>query len=143
VPARQAPPAGAVPLIFDDDPWSDLRRHAARLSPAPTVRLITVGDAAAARARLGFAAGLFPAAGLTVASEGGAIACLCGSDEAYAAGARDAARAARAAGVRRVLLAGKPAADRENVWRAAGVDDFVFAGSDVVSALAACLEVLG
>jgi methylmalonyl-CoA mutase len=61
-------------------------------------------------------------------------ACLCSSDEIYALHAADTAKALKAAGCRRVFLAGRPG-EGEAELRRAGVDDFIFAGSDVLSIL--------
>jgi len=65
---------------------------------------------------------------------GTAAACICGSDQDYADHAEAAAAALKAAGAKRVLLAGRPGAN-EARFHAAGVDDFVFAGCDMVAAL--------
>ncbi len=93
-------------------------------------------------ARTGFAASLLAVGGLQ--AETGAVGdysatlspvvVLCGSDAAYQAETVDAARRLKIAGARRVWLAGRPR-ELEPAWREAGVDDFVFTGCDVVSAL--------
>jgi methylmalonyl-CoA mutase len=44
------------------------------------------------------------------------------------------AKAFKASGVKGVVLAGRPG-EFERAWRAAGVDAFVFAGSDAVATL--------
>ncbi len=62
------------------------------------------------------------------------VACLCGSDERYAAEAETAARALKASGARRVVLAGRPGA-LEAPLRAAGVDAFIYVGCDVLTTL--------
>jgi methylmalonyl-CoA mutase len=62
------------------------------------------------------------------------LACLCGADETYAGHATAFARAIKAAGAKGLALAGEPGAD-EAAWRAAGVDEFIFAGGNAVAAL--------
>jgi methylmalonyl-CoA mutase len=65
---------------------------------------------------------------------GAALACLCSSDKVYAEQATTAAKALQAAGVKHIYLAGRPG-EQEASYRAAGVNDFVFAGGDVLAAL--------
>ncbi len=62
------------------------------------------------------------------------FACLCGDDRTYAAEAEACARAAKTSGVKGLCLAGRPG-DAEAALRAAGVDDFIFAGCDAIAAL--------
>lgn len=109
------------------------------------------------RARVDFAAGLFPAAGIEVALSGAGedpaalaaafaasgcpAAVLCGSDETYAAYGAAAARALKEAGCRTLVLAGRPGG-QEAELRAAGVDSFVFLGADLAAALRFLLEQL-
>ena len=64
------------------------------------------------------------------------LACLCGSDDAYAREGENAAKALRAAGASRIYLVGEPGT-REGQLRAAGVDAFIFAGCDALSILRA------
>ena len=49
------------------------------------------------------------------------------------------AKAIKASGVKGLALAGRPGED-EAKWRAAGVDDFIFAGADAVATLAGPLS---
>ena len=67
-------------------------------------------------------------------ASGAPLACLCGGDEAYARQAEAFAKAIKASGAKGLLLAGRPG-ENEARWRAAGVDDFIFAGGDAVAAL--------
>jgi methylmalonyl-CoA mutase len=67
-------------------------------------------------------------------ASGAQLACLCGADEAYVAKAEAFAKAIKAVGVKRLALAGPPG-DHEAIWRAAGVDDFIFVGADALGAL--------
>ena len=75
-------------------------------------------------------------------ASGAAMACLCGTDEAYAEHAEAYAAALKAAGARAVYLAGRPG-EREAAWRAAGVDGFLYAGMDIVAALEEVLRRAG
>ncbi len=67
-------------------------------------------------------------------TSGAALACLCSDDETYAAQAAAFAAAVKAAGVKCLVLAGRPG-DLEPRLRSAGVDDFIFLGGDAVAAL--------
>jgi methylmalonyl-CoA mutase len=67
-------------------------------------------------------------------ASGAALACLCSSDKIYAAQATAAAKALQAAGAKHIYLAGR-AGEQEAAFRAAGVNDFVFAGGDALAAL--------
>ena len=67
-------------------------------------------------------------------ASGAELACLCSDDETYAARGEAFASAVKAAGVKGLILAGRPG-DLEARLRAAGVDDFIFLGGDAVAAL--------
>ena len=67
-------------------------------------------------------------------ASGARLVCLCGTDDAYAEEAEAFAKALKASGVNGVALAGRPGKS-ERAWRAAGVDEFIFAGSDAVATL--------
>jgi methylmalonyl-CoA mutase len=67
-------------------------------------------------------------------ASGAPLACLCSSDKVYAGQAAGAAKALQAAGARHIYLAGR-AGEQEAALRAAGVNDFVFAGGDALAAL--------
>ena len=62
------------------------------------------------------------------------LACVCSSDEIYAACAPAAARALAAAGATHIYLAGRP--KEQDTLKAAGVGTFIFAGCDVLAVLA-------
>lgn len=124
-----------------------LRERAAAASTRPKVWLATLGGAADHATRVGFAESLFAAGGVT--AESGPVeaydpaafplAVICASDALYAEQAEAAARALKAAGARRLCLAGRPG-EQEPALRAAGVDGFVYAGCDAVQALTAALD---
>jgi methylmalonyl-CoA mutase len=68
-------------------------------------------------------------------ASGAKLACLCGSDAAYAEQAASAAKVLTEAGAI-VHLAGRPS-ELEAALKAAGVKSFVFVGYDVLSTLQA------
>jgi len=72
-------------------------------------------------------------------ASGAKLACLCGSDEGYAAEATQAAKALAEAGAT-IWLAGRPG-ELEGRLREAGVENFVFAGTDAVAALQDALAI--
>src|SRR5579872_6031407 len=148
-------PARAAPLAPHrlSEPFEVLRDASDAMLAAtgvrPRVFLANLGPIAAFNARATFAKSLFEAGGVeTLGNDGFAnakeaaraftesgarLACLCSSDEIYAASAEDAARALAAAGAR-VWMAARPS-EREAALRAAGVKNFIFAGCDVLEAL--------
>lgn len=73
-------------------------------------------------------------AGAAFAASGALVACICGGDATYDLLAEATAMALKSAGATKVLLAGKPGAN-EAARVAAGVDQFLFAGQDVIAAL--------
>jgi methylmalonyl-CoA mutase len=141
-PIRLAEPFEALRADFD--------AMAAASGTRPKVFLAVIGPVAAFTARATFARNLFEAGGFdapipepfadTAAvaaafkASGAAIACLCSTDELYAAEAADVAKALKAAGARQLWLAGRPG-DQEASLKSAGVDGFIQAGGDVLEVL--------
>jgi methylmalonyl-CoA mutase len=76
----------------------------------------------------------FAALAAAFRASGAVLACLCSSDNIYARQAAAAAKALQAADARHIYLAGRPG-EREAALRAAGVNDFVFAGGDALATL--------
>jgi methylmalonyl-CoA mutase len=74
-------------------------------------------------------------------ASGAALACICSSDQIYAAEALAAARALTAAGARHIYLAGRPG-DLETALKAAGVQSFIYAGCNAVATLNAAYDAL-
>jgi methylmalonyl-CoA mutase len=115
-------------------------------SPRPEVLLVTLGTFAESRGRVGFARNLFSAGGVACSESAevtpAKVACLCGTDESYAVSAVEVAKALKAGGCKRLYLAGKPG-ELEADLRSAGVDAFIFVGSDVVAVLTDLLAVCG
>ena len=81
-------------------------------------------------------------AGRAFAASGATVACLCSSDAVYGELAEATASLLRTAGAERVYLAGRPR-EQEAALRAAGVDDFIFAGIDAVATLGRLQQELG
>jgi methylmalonyl-CoA mutase len=67
-------------------------------------------------------------------ASGAALACLCSQDKVYAAQAIAAAKALQTAGAKHIYLAGR-ASEQQAALRAAGVNDFIFAGGDALTVL--------
>lgn len=74
------------------------------------------------------------AAAAAFKTSGASAACICSSDAVNATLAEPTARALKAAGAKLVLMAGRPG-DNEAALRAAGVDQFLFAGADAIAVL--------
>jgi len=116
----------------------------------PKVFLASLGTPADFTARATFARSFFETGGIEAIdtegfsdptalaaafkTSGAALACLCSSDKVYAEQATAAAKALQAAGVNHIYLAGRPG-EQEASLRAAGVNDFVFAGGDALAVL--------
>ncbi|MCX7325039.1 MAG: methylmalonyl-CoA mutase subunit beta [Hyphomicrobiales bacterium] len=129
----------------------------------PRLFVAVLGRASDVAARIGFTRGFFEAGGIeTIVSDGfaeadgstdlvaltdaykasaAAIACLCGTDESYAAEGTDAAMALAVSGANSLWLAGRPG-ELEAGLRAAGANGFIFAGCDMLNALKEALDVL-
>ncbi len=67
-------------------------------------------------------------------ASGAVLTCLCSSDKVYAGQAAAAAKALQAADAKHIYLAGRPG-EQEAALRAAGVDDFIFAGGNALATL--------
>lgn len=157
---REAAPStaahGGLPVVRRDEAFEELRArsdaHLAATGSRPRVFIAALGPAAAHTARASFAANLFQAGGIepvhepvrvdaasaaeAFAAAGTDVACLCSSDALYAEQAGEVAAALVSAGARRVYLAGRPG-------DYAGVDEYVFAGCDVVAVLSSVLDRMG
>lgn len=149
--ALQAEP---LPSFRLSEPFESLRDRADALTQRPVVFLATLGSIADFTGRAGFARNLFESGGLAAPSgdgfakdgatdldalvgafrsSGAKLACLCGTDAAYASEGAAAAEALAAAGAT-VWSAGRPA-DNEAMLNKAGVSSFIFMGCDVVETL--------
>jgi methylmalonyl-CoA mutase len=121
-----------------------------RTGRRPTVFLANLGPKAEFDTRARWARNLFAAGGIAASAEegfetpeaaaqafrasGAAVACLCSSDRLYGTIGVAAAEALSAAGAARLYLAGQPG-DREAEFKAAGVEEFLFEGIDVLDLL--------
>lgn len=135
-------------------PFEALRDRAEAAAARPAVFLATLGTVADFTARAGFARNLFEAGGIAAAggdsfakdgatdldalvdgfrASGARLACLCGSDAAYAEQGAAAAEVLVKAGAT-VWVAGRPA-ESEAALNQAGVTSFIFAGCDAVETL--------
>jgi methylmalonyl-CoA mutase len=155
------PPAGEAKVTFQPlapmrlaEPFEALRdasdRALKETGARPEIFLASMGTPENFTARATFARNLFEAGGFAAPENdgfweiptlvhhfkksGARLACICSSDAVYATNAADAAKALHEAGATYVVLAGRPG-DDEAALRAAGVDDFVFAGCDALAAL--------
>ncbi|MEV7403539.1 methylmalonyl-CoA mutase small subunit [Streptomyces sp. NPDC091267] len=151
-----AAPQGGLPVVRRDEAFEELRArsdaHLAATGRRPRVFIAALGPAAAHTARASFAANLFQAGGIepvheplrvdassaaaAFAASGTDVACLCSSDALYAEQAGEVAEALVSAGAQRVYLAGRPGDH-------SGVDEYVFAGCDVVAVLSSVLDRMG
>jgi methylmalonyl-CoA mutase len=153
-PEALAPAEGALAPLRLAEPFERLRAKsdaiAERTGSRPRVYLAALGPEPRHRSRVAYMREWLEAGGFEAFYDGGSataeeaverlkasgapLACLCGDDVSYAAQAGAVARSIKASGVKGLALAGRPG-DREPEWRAAGVDDFIFAGGDAVAAL--------
>jgi methylmalonyl-CoA mutase len=145
-----------LPRIRLAAPFEKLRDAAHAKNPR--VFLASLGTPADFTARATFAKNFFEAGGIAAPGNdgfkdesdlmeafrqsGALIACLCSSDEIYGNMAGPAADALKLAGAKAVYLAGRPG-EHEAAWRKAGVDSFIFAGSDALAALQQIHVILG
>jgi methylmalonyl-CoA mutase len=73
---------------------------------------------------------------------GAPLACICSSDAVYASEAANAAQALTQAGAKHIYLAGRPG-DLEAALKAAGVQDYIYMGCDMLATLQAAHAMLG
>ncbi|GAB3909937.1 methylmalonyl-CoA mutase family protein [Kibdelosporangium lantanae] len=146
-----AQPSGGLPQVRFAEAYEELRDLSDAQAVRPKVFLATIGPVAAHTTRATFAANLFQAGGIETpnagattspaevaqafALSGAEVACVCGTDKAYAEQAAEVARALADAGAAKVLLAGK--------GDYPGVDGYVHIGVDVLAVLRDTLTVLG
>ena len=116
----------------------------------PRVFLANLGTPADFTARATFAKSFFEVGGIEAAgpegfvdpaalsaalkASGAVLACICSSNKVYAEQAESTAKALQAAGAKHIYLAGR-AGEQEAALRAAGVNEFIFAGGDALAAL--------
>jgi methylmalonyl-CoA mutase len=154
-------PAGEAKFKFDAlppmrlaAPFERLRDRSDQIlkdtGARPKVFLANLGTPADFAARAAFAKSFFETGGIEAVdiegfndpialaaafrASGAGLACLCSSDKIYSQRAVAAAKALQAADAKHIYLAGRPGA-QEAALRAAGVNDFVFAGGDALTVL--------
>ncbi len=135
-------------------PFEDLRdasdHVSARAGHTPTVFLASLGSVADHTVRTTWVKNQLAVAGIAslisdgyasledavaaFKSSGARTACVCSSDAIYAVRAASTVKALIEAGAERVLLAGQPG-ELEAGLRAAGVDQFLFAGQNAIEVL--------
>jgi methylmalonyl-CoA mutase len=158
-PAAPAPPRGGLPQVRYAQPYEDFRDLSdatlAASGARPTVFLATLGPVSAHTARAGFAANLLQAGGIDTptagatddveqvvaafTASGATVACVCGTDGAYAEQVAEVVPALKRAGAQAVLLAGAATPEHTD----AGLDGFLFRGCDVIAVLATVYDHLG
>jgi methylmalonyl-CoA mutase len=136
-----------------------LRDRSEAKSPRPSVFFANLGPLAQFGPRAQFARNLFAAGGVGSVGEEteyatrdamieklrenrARVAVICGADAVYAEHGENAAQRLKAGGADWVILAGKPG-EHEAALRAAGVDQFVFAGQDALKELETLHAALG
>ncbi len=145
---------GGLPVVRYAQAFERLRArsdaHLAATGERPKIFLATLGPVATHTARAAFATNAFGAGGIAAENpgavvdavaafqrSGATIACLAGTDSAYAEHAEQLAAALKQVGAHRVLLAGKSAADLSNV------DTYLDTGCDVLAIMTDALDALG
>ena len=149
-----------LPAIRLAEPFEKLRdaadRALAKSGSRPKVFLANLGTPAEFNARATFAKNFFEAGGIEALTNdgfaddeamskafkasGASLACLCSSDDVYAARAANAAKALAAAGASHIYLAGRP--KDADALKAAGIGGFIFAGCDALVTLQAAHRLL-
>ncbi|MTW15125.1 methylmalonyl-CoA mutase [Rhodoplanes serenus] len=135
----------------------------AKTGARPKVFLANLGRLAAFTARATFTKNFFEAGGIQAVTNdgfevdgktdlaalaaafkasGAQLACLCSSDDGYAAEAVEAAKALIAAGCANIYLAGRPG-EREAEFKAAGIGHAIFMGCDVLATLTEAQKLAG
>jgi methylmalonyl-CoA mutase len=153
-PPAMAMRAEPLPSLRLSEPFEALRaasdRQLAAAGERPRIFLANLGPLAEHGARATWIRNLLAAGGIDAltndgftnsadtgkafSESGAAIVCICGSDETYGQMVEATASLLKQAGADRVYVAGRPG-DNEAGWRQAGVDAFLYAGIDVLSAL--------
>jgi len=141
------------------EPFEALRDISDRMAKAsgqrPKIFLANLGTAAEFTARGTFAKNFFEAGGIEAVggegdaqglasaftASGAALACLCSTDDRYDKEAAAVAQALKMAGAKYIYLAGRPG-ERENAFKSAGVQAFIYDGCDVLATLRHAYDIL-
>jgi methylmalonyl-CoA mutase len=144
------------------EPFESLRdrsdHYLAAQGTRPKIFLSNIGTAADFTARASFAKSLFEAGGIEAIDtngfsdmnalaaafqkSGSSLACICSSDKMYEKLAAEAAKALQQVGAKYIYLAGQPG-ELEASLRTAGINEFAYAGADVVATLNAAYDHMG
>ena len=150
-----------IPLRRPAEPFERLRDaaddYADRTGARPQVFLANLGKPSEFSGPARYAANLFASGGIEAVSgdgseiadgaakafksSGAKIACLCSSDDVYASRGAQAAEALGKAGAEYICLAGRPG-DLRKTLKAAGVEEFIHKGCDMVEALKKAQDIL-
>ena len=161
VPAGPATTIEALPAVRNGSEFEALRDASDALAATderPSIFMANLGPVAAHTARATYAKNFFEAGGVKAVGDVGhdtadaaaeafiasglEVAVICGSDSLYAELAAPVATALKKAGARRVYLAGNPG-DARGDYEAAGVDEFVYVGVNVLDTLTRLLKMQG
>ncbi|MCP5364231.1 MAG: methylmalonyl-CoA mutase small subunit [Hyphomicrobiales bacterium] len=132
--------------------------YKAKTGHYPQIFLANLGPIAKHTARATFAKNFFEVGGIEALTNtgfkdaescaaafkdsGAAVAIVCSADPIYEEMIPSVAPALKAAGCKRLFLAGAPG-DKKDTYTQAGVDDFVFLGGDVLETTRSTLALLG
>jgi methylmalonyl-CoA mutase len=153
-PATDAAKLDAFPMRRSAEPFERLRdasdAHREKTGARPRLFLANLGSVASHTARATFASNLFSSGGIEPISNSGfkqtdvlakafkdsgaKAAVICGTDDAYQSEAVDTAKALKAAGAVRVILAGRMG-ENEDAWRDAGIDSSIYLGCNALDIL--------
>jgi methylmalonyl-CoA mutase len=141
--------ARALPRMRLAEPFEALRDTADAMTERPKIFIANLGKPVDFTARTTFARNFFEAGGIAAVphenihspedamksfkASGAKLACICSSDEVYAAQAEGVAKALQDAGAH-VYLAGR-GGEKEAAYKAAGISGFIYAGCDVIATL--------
>ncbi len=143
-------------------PFEELRdasdAHLQKTGRRPSVFLANMGPIPKHKGRAEWSSNFFQAGGFEIVANDGFnnatdcaaafteskadIAIICSSDDLYPESVPDVAPALKAAGVKHLLLAGRPG-EKEADYKAAGVDAFIYLGCDVYETLRTTLSEIG
>ncbi|HRF07163.1 MAG TPA: methylmalonyl-CoA mutase family protein [Xanthobacteraceae bacterium] len=139
----------ALPRVRIAEPFEALRDAADAMKDRPKIFIANLGKPSDFTARTTFARNFFEAGGIAAVAQeninspedavkafqdsGAKLACLCSSDDVYAAQAEGIAKALKDAGAY-VYLAGR-GGEKEAAYKEAGIGGFIYAGGDVVATL--------
>lgn len=161
-PTHAAVSVTPLPEMRLAEPFEALRdasdQMLAKTGTRPKVFLANLGAPSDFTARATFARNFFEAGGIEAVTNDGfrnaadlaaafkaskaPLACICSSDTLYATEAANAAQALKQAGAKHIYLAGRPG-ELEVALKAAGMQDYIYVGCDMLATLKAAHGILG